>query len=155
MTHIKEAKDYTIQQIEVGHALNDIYRLYEYAADRKFKNNIRRDPRLCRDEYLSRSSETRIVLGLIAARNADIHPVTQQRVTEPTTGGHDGLSMYLCGFLRWKTVADLSPKLRGKKEKERMECYQELLEGKPVVDTLSEGIKMLSEYVQKLEKCTT
>ncbi len=121
-----EAKDFDAAESHLGHAMEDLYRLYELAGGPP----LTKAKRASRDAALEATDVGKTALAIVWARKFRTHEVAE---VSQAADLYSGYYTNLYGVLAWRPRADFTADTDGR---DWHRFYDTYLEGRPVLDTL-------------------
>jgi hypothetical protein len=118
-----EAADFDAAEIHLGHAMEDLYRLYELAKQPP-------SSKAARDAALDSTGDGKTALAIVWARKFRTHDVAE---VSRAAGIYSDYYTNLYGVLAWRRRSDFTPATDGRNWHLYYDSY---LEGRPVLDTL-------------------
>jgi hypothetical protein len=130
-----QAADFATAEIHLGHAMEDLYRLYELAKQPP-------SSRASRDAALEAVDEGKTALAIVWARKFRTHEVVE--VSRPADI-YSGYYTKIYGVLAWRPRSDFTADTGGRGWHMFYDTY---LEGHPVLDTLQTAASAVMALTQ-------
>jgi hypothetical protein len=135
-----EAEDFDTVEIHVGHAMDEVYRLYELA-----KTSPSRAGKKARDEALVKIDKGKTAGAVVWARKYRVHDSVE---VSRSADLYSDCFTKLYGVLAWRPRSDFTAEDDNGRGWHLF--YDTYLEGRPVLDTLQHAAKALEALVASI-----
>ncbi len=133
-----QAEDFDTAEIYLGHAMDELYRMYELS-----KRSPSRADRHARDEALVKIDNGKIAGAVLWARKYRIHDSMELTDTQAAADIYSGYYTRIYGMLTWRPRSDFTTDDDNGRGWHLF--YDTYLEGRGLLDTLHQAATALSE----------